>query len=359
MGEYGVHPTRYGEVSDGHLYSMFRESAYARLSESEKLDLLQEVVNRDAMEKGEIGAPEVRFAELPVNESGNAADGVIQVNRDMAVSGVQTFEYKGQTVQHRMDDYNCQTLNTILHENMHCFQDQVIDGTIQIDDLQLTSEYQANSYTNSIVFQNGKGQWGSQYMTGETANGYYMYYFQATERDAYRTTEEKTASILQELSGKYGTEASFETYTKSMATTGYQAMEQKAILEFQNPNFEKDLNQVLQNQYFGTNVEVDKNTEEAVKAEMIATYQNLYEQLGESTAANEDVKMSFDPRPVSLEEYNQAVQNPAAADEEVYEEAEETAEKGPEADTQSQQENEEASVSDEDITDGIDSDMEI
>ena len=44
MGEYGVHPTRYGEVSDGHLYSMFRESAYARLSESEKLDLLQEVV---------------------------------------------------------------------------------------------------------------------------------------------------------------------------------------------------------------------------------------------------------------------------------------------------------------------------
>ena len=204
-----------------------------------------------------------------------------------------------------MDDYNCQTLNTILHENMHCFQDQVIDGTIQIDDLQLTSEYQANSYTNSIVFQNGKGQWGSQYMTGETANGYYMYYFQATERDAYRTAEEKTASILQELSGKYGTEASFETYTKSMATTGYQAMEQKAILEFQNPNFEKDLNQVLQNQYFGTNVEVDKNTEEAVKAEMIATYQNLYEQLGESTAANEDAKMSFDPRPVSLEEYNQ------------------------------------------------------
>ena len=129
MGEYGVHPTRYGEVSDGHLYSMFRESAYARLSESEKLDLLQEVVNRDAMEKGEIGAPEVRFAELPVNESGNAADGVIQVNRDMAVSGVQTFEYKGQTVQHRMDDYNCQTLNTILHENMHCLQDQIIDGT--------------------------------------------------------------------------------------------------------------------------------------------------------------------------------------------------------------------------------------
>ena len=50
---------------------------------------------------------------------------------------------------------------------------------------------------------------------------------------------------------------------------------------------------------------------------------------------------------------------PFEGKEEVYKEAEETAEKGPEADTQSQQENEEASVSDEDITDGIDSDMEI
>ena len=47
------------------------------------------------------------------------------------------------------------------------------------------------------------------------------------------------------------------------------------------------------------------------------------------------------------------------ADEEVYEEAEETAEKGPEADTQSQQESGEVSVSDEDIADGMDSDMEI
>ena len=43
----------------------------------------------------------------------------------------------------------------------------------------------------------------------------------------------------------------------------------------------------------------------------------------------------------------------------VAEEAEETAEKGPEADTQSQQESGEVSVSDEDIADGMDSDMEI
>ena len=100
MSVYGVHPTRYGNLNNEQLYSMFRESSYSKLDESEKLDLLQETVNRDSLERGEIGAPEVRFADLPANESGNASNGVINVNRNMAVNGVQSIEYDGQTIQH-------------------------------------------------------------------------------------------------------------------------------------------------------------------------------------------------------------------------------------------------------------------
>ena len=215
MGAYGVHPTRYGNLSNDQLYAMFRESTYSKLGESEKLDLLQETVNRDALEKGEIGVPEVRFADhLPANESGNAANGVINVNRDMAVNGTQSFEYNGQTIQHAVSDYNVQSLNTVLHENTHCFQDQVIDGTITIADAQKTAEYQANSFTSSAVLQDGRYQLGSQYLTGETANGYYCYYFQSTERDAFLGAEEKTAAILSGLTEKYGTEPSFEAYAK-------------------------------------------------------------------------------------------------------------------------------------------------
>jgi hypothetical protein len=284
---------------------MFRESTYSKLGESEKLDLLQETVNRDALEKGEIGAPEVRFADLPANESGNAADGVINVNRDMAVNGVQNFEYNGQTIQHSISAYNIETLNTILHENTHAFQDQIIDGTITIDDAAKTAEYQANSFTSSAVLQDGKYQLGSQYLTGETANGYYCYYFQATERDAFRGAEEKTAAILNGLTEKYGTEASFEAYSKSVETTGYCATEQAAIERFQNPNFERDLNQILQNQYFGTNVQVDKNTETALKAEMIASQKSLQQQITQNNiSTKEDTKMSFESKSVSLEEYN-------------------------------------------------------
>lgn len=307
MGAYGVHPTRYENLGNDQLYAMFRESIYSKLAESEKLDLLQETVNRDALEKGESGAPEVRFADLSANESGNAANGVININRDMAVNGTQSFEYNGQIIQHSIIDYNVQSLNTVLHENIHCFQDQVIDGTITIVDAQKTAEYQANSFTNSVVLQDERYQLGSQYLTGETANGYYCYYFQSTERDAFLGAEEKTAAILNSLTEKYGTESSFEAYARSVAETGYQATEREAIARFQNPNFERDLNQTLQNQYFGTNVPVDKNTEAAVKAEMVATYRNLEQQITQTNniSTKEDTKMSFDPnKPVSLEEYN-------------------------------------------------------
>lgn len=307
MGAYGVHPTRYGNLSNDQLYAMFRESTYSKLGESEKLELLQETVNRDALEKGEVGAPEVRFADLPANESGNAANGVINVNRDMAVNGMQSFEYNGQTIQHLISDYNVQSLNTVLHENIHCFQDQIIDGTITIEDAQKTAEYQANSFTSSVVLQDGRYQLGSQYLTGETPNGYYCYYFQSTERDAFLGAEERTAAILSGLTEKYGTEPSFEAYAKSVELTGYHATEREAIDRFQNPNFVGDLNQTLQNQYFGTNVPVDKNTEAAVKAEMIATHKSLQQQITQvnNLSAKEDTKMSFDPnKPVSLEEYN-------------------------------------------------------
>ena len=309
MGAYGVHPTQYGNLSNDQLYSMFRESTYSRLEESEKLDLLQETVNRDALEKGEIGAPEVRFADLPANESGNAADGVINVNRDMAVNGTQSFEYKGQVIQHSISDYNIQSLNTVLHENTHCFQDQIIDGTISIEDAQKTAEYRANSFTASVVLQEGRYQIGSHYLAGETNNGYYCYYFQSTERDAFRGAEDKTAAILNGLTENYGTEPSFEAYAKSVAVTGYQATEKEAIERFQNPNFERDLNQTLQNQYFGTNVPVDKNTETAVKAEMVATHRSLQQQMTQANSLSAR-EISLDPnKPVSLEEYNETLSN--------------------------------------------------
>lgn len=305
--EYGVHSTRYTRLSDEQLYSMYRETAYSQLKEEEKLELIQETVNRDAMERGEIGSPEVRFIDLPVNESGNSIDGVININRDMAVYGVQNYEYKGHVIHHNIDDYNIQTLNTAIHENIHCFQAQIIDGTIDTDDMKMRSEYQANDFTCSPVTLYGSTQLGCQYLVGESPMGYYMYYFQPTEMDAYLGAEQKTGEILNQLTEKYGKEFSFEQYTKSVETTGFQIREQEAIKLFNNPNFKMDLSQVLQNQYFGTDKSVDPRTETMVKAEMIVSYNNLEQDFSMN---KEEHIMSFDPTPVSLEEYNQSLRDP-------------------------------------------------
>ena len=67
---FGDHPTQYARLNNDQLYAMFRESVYSRLEESEKLDLLQETVNRDALEKGMVGAPQVQFGNLPATECG-------------------------------------------------------------------------------------------------------------------------------------------------------------------------------------------------------------------------------------------------------------------------------------------------
>ena len=284
--EYKIHSTRYKDLSDDHLYSMYRESNYSKLKEDEKLDLVQETVNRDALERGEIGAPEVRFVDLPVNESGNSIDGIININRDMAVYGVQNYEYKGKNIHHDIADYNMQTLNTAIHENVHCFQEQVIDGTIDIEDVQLKQEYQANEFTCSLININGKTQLGCQYLMGESALGYYMYYFQATERDAYINAEKKTGMIISQLIQKYGSELSFDEYEKSLESNGYLARESEAIKIFNNPNIVKDINQVLQNQCYGTDVQVDQRTENMVKAEMMASYNFLTDDFSANRETN-------------------------------------------------------------------------
>ena len=238
---------------------------------------------------------------------------------------MQSVTYEGRSVTYAREDYNIQALNTALHENVHCYQEQIIDGTICISDSRLTLEYQANSFTESAVLRDGSYRMGSQYLTGETPNGYCMYYFQATERDAYRWAEIKTNHILQDLEDKFGVEPSFAAYAKDLEVNGYQAMEQRALKLFDNPNFEADLNQVLCNQYYGTNFPVDREIEEAVKREMEVSYRKLQSQYEEEEKKQcsekkeeekeeekgeekgEEKNMGFDTKPVNLEEYNQTL----------------------------------------------------
>lgn len=291
---------------------MYRESVFTNLSDDKKLDLLQETVNRDAEERGMVGAPQVTFSDLPSNVSGQASDGVIEVNREMVLNGTQTYTRDGKTMTNNVLDNNCQALNTVIHENIHCWQDQITDGTITIDDAEKAAQYQANCFTTSAVLQDGSYKMGSQYLTGKTSH--HCYFFQSTERDAHKGAEEKTNSIIQSLTEKFGTEKSFQEYEKNMQANGYQAMEKEAADIYKNPNFEKDLNQTLMNQYYGTKTQVHPGTENVVKTEMIASYKDLNAQVtntNSNTNSNTNTggkNMSLQG-PVTLENYNESLEN--------------------------------------------------
>lgn len=289
MSDYGVHPTQYGKLSNEELYSMYRESTFTALSDAQKLDLLQETVNRDAAERGMAGAPQVTYANLPSNIYGRADKGIIEVNQEMVTQGQTSFQFNGDTIVHQMPDANCKALNTVIHENIHSWQEQILDGTISIDDENLLAEYQANCFTNSAVLQNGSYKMGSHYLNGVTS--YHAYYFQSTERDAHKEAEVKTTSIIQALTEKFGSEKSFVEYDKNLQSTGYQKMEEEAIRLHNNPSFEKDVNQVLMNQHYGTNVQVDEHTASVVKTEMTASYQEQNKLENEKSNLQEEKDM--------------------------------------------------------------------
>jgi len=293
-----IHSTRYEKLPDSDLYALYRETVFSRLTSDEKLDLMQETVNRDALERGMASVPKVSYADLPSNMGGYYKDGVIRMNHEMVVSSE-----------------NCHTLCSLLHENIHGWQEQVEDGIIQTSEPKLLREYQANRFSSSVVLQNGSYKMGSQYLLGKTSS--YLYYFQASERDAKLGAEMKTNSILQALAEKFGMEKSFQEYAKEVSEYGYHAMETKAIELYQNPDFVRDVNRVLVNHKFGINLQVDKETEEAVKTEMIASYRELYLDI-KTEIEKEETNMRLD-EPVTMEDYNHsleesAVQEAEAAD---------------------------------------------
>ena len=330
---YGEHPTMYGSLTDAQLYGMYRQSVWSGMGEHERQQLLQESVNRAAQERGEHGACEVRFADLDDGVSGEQRGSLILVNREMFVNDRQVSHTENYgTITRDYPTSNINALETVLHENEHAWQNQCVSGEIE-GDPQRTFEYRANDFTTSSVEQpDGTYQLGSQYMCGET--NYDFYYFQSTERDAYQFSQARTLQIVDGLEKQYGSEESFAEYREELRQTGYQAQLERANQRYGTENFEREVNNTLLNQYYGTNIPVDPQIERAVKEEMTATQDEL------SKAERQESGTTVAPyTPVTAEEYKStlhdsvnayythAMNDPSVSNEEAYAETAQMAER--------------------------------
>lgn len=303
---YGIHPTIYGNLSNAELISLYHESSWANMGEDKRQQLLQETVNRSAVEKGELGACEVRFADLDSSILGRQSGSVIQVNRSVFAEDLYVHNFNGRIIEEKAVDSNMRALETVLHEDIHAWQIQCMDGTIQCMDADLLSEYKSNSFTSSFVPDgNGGKQLGSHYLNGITqTTGYYMYYFQSTERDAHFYSERQAIQVANSLQQMYGPDKSLLTYQKNVLLNGYQATYQTGQAILGNNNFDKEINQVLSNQYYGTNVAVDPKIQAMVQKEMAESYQAQI-QLTLENKEGMDIDKNYTP--VTIEDYDKSM----------------------------------------------------
>lgn len=299
MNGYGDHPTVYHALSNEDFYSMFAGQNWSGLNEASRQQVLQEAVNRAAAQKGEIGACEVRFASLPTNILGQQYGSIIELNRSVFVEEKYSHEYNGNVIEERVANANYLALETALHEDVHAWQEQCANGTIKCANSALLEEYTANDGSISLVTKNGSTYGGSQYLVGkDPVLGYYLYYFQSRERDAHLFSQNQTIAIGRHIEEKYGKDPSFQEYMQFLMTEGYAAMHQQGSQLFNNPHFDKEINTVLKNEFYGTNNQVDPAIEKAVKEEMIAS---LIERINSQNAPQTPSKAVETAMPIMVE----------------------------------------------------------
>lgn len=261
--------TIYSSLSDSDLYAMYRHDSWATLDESQRHDLLQETVNREAIADGNKFTANVSFDHLPADTDGYQQDGNIILDYNKTVLDKQEAVINGKTITTNLKSPSYDSLTTLLHEYQHVKQDAIIDGKITADP-SVKEALEANTSTLSVV----DGQIGCQYLSGETDYG--LYYLQPCELDAFTTSENKTNAIIESIKAQYGSEPAMVAYADKMSKYGYAAQLAELRAQYNNPNVEAEVSKALQNAYNNTNIAVDPNVEAAVKTEMVVSANALF-----------------------------------------------------------------------------------
>lgn len=245
--------------SDLNLYSGFVHNNWNKMTASDRLALLQAVADKQANGRYAVN---VSFKDMDCHTSGYQTGNNIYLNRDMFVNDKISYDYNNKLIEYSLQDSNWQALETVLHEERHIYQDMVSNGVIKAT-TELKETFDANGFTVTDI----DGQRGSQYMLGE--NNYAMYYLNPTELDAYKTSQDKTEQIIAMLKNNDLNDPSADLYLNKLENNGYKAQLSKFIQDYDNTNIDKEVEQILKNTYYGTNIAVDKKIENEVKKEMI------------------------------------------------------------------------------------------
>ena len=263
--------TKYEAYSENELYGLFcSQNVFSTLTEGEKQQALQEVVNRQCMMDGIKEPFEVRLETLEGNTSGVFLDSerVIVLNKELVcnqqyVTHVELengeFDVQAETVQAS----NLHSLRAVYHEYRHGWQ---INGT----SYEQRRGFEANMHAASPVAECTAR--GHQYIDASVDS--ILYHLQPRELDAFRFSEQKVEAIIKAMPF----DQSYVAYQDWSAECGYEKQLINATKYFGVPADElvHSIENTLVNAYYGMNYAVDPKIKAFVEAQMVVT-QNYYD----------------------------------------------------------------------------------
>jgi hypothetical protein len=201
------YPTRYSELSNAEVNELYRSETWDELSRDERLDALQELENRSAEELGNRPC-EVKLEPMDGYQYGGYSNGEITLNEHLVTNGEFVTEHlDGSVEREAIADVNAQMMDTIHHENFHAYQDDVVSGRLEHSNAEDAELWSAN-WSND------------EYIEPDDPSG--CYGIQSLERSASEHGQAQTKAAFEEIEAKYGEDAGYQEYLKSIESDSYE-----------------------------------------------------------------------------------------------------------------------------------------
>ncbi len=246
--------TRYEERSEADLQDLFHSSNWSTMSAEERLAACQEVANRDATS---MGMEPVEVVSKPMT---GAQYGAYNPNtRQLEVNSYILED--GQLVNDNGDvreapGSNAETLDTVFHENSHAYDHQLREAVeAQQEGRPYNEDIIAHAQANNIDIDTLRASDQIYIPSG------FSYNLQYCEAKAYNAGETKTSEYFEASSARLGEDTEYTAYRENLE---YRCGFNEALAEmkdmYDDPNFDKTLNEQISNRYYADGKTEDEFT---------------------------------------------------------------------------------------------------
>ncbi len=189
--------TMHAQLTDAQLFSRFRAEKWEGMPPAERLQLLQELENREAHAQGRAAYQVVPERTNAAESNMGAFDGrVIRINELFLTDACMPDNAARFTVASALD--------TIIHEGRHAYQQHVVNGRDKSGTV--PDDVRRIWLINNIAYSNST----------ETAAGFALYAIQPIERDARSYAAQEVKRIYRYMVREGGRDLDFEDALDAM-----------------------------------------------------------------------------------------------------------------------------------------------